>query len=70
MQGNLIILRKENGDTQGRMAELLGIDEGTYRMKELGHSQFKLQEMFDIADYYGKRIEDIFLPRKTTNCGD
>lgn len=69
MQGNLIVIRKENGDTQKKLADLLGIDEGTYRRKELGKSQFNLQEMFAVADYYNRSVDQIFLPPKTTNCG-
>lgn len=69
IQGNLIILRKENNETQKDLAGLLGISEDAYRNKERGISQFKLQEMFYISEHYNKSIEEIFLPRKTTKRG-
>lgn len=53
------------GKTQKEFAKLLGISEGSYRLKELGRSEFKLTEMKKIIDEInGKGIkvslEDIF----------
>lgn len=53
------------GKTQKEFAKLLGISEGSYRLKELGRSEFKQTEMKKIIDEIsGKGIkvslEDIF----------
>lgn len=64
MQWNLIMLRKENNETQQNLAELLNLSTTSYREKETGKTQFKGDEMFIIAEHYGKKIEQIFLPSK------
>lgn len=48
--------------TQQDMAELIGVDKRTYVNKEYGVTQFKANEMFLIAQRFGKGIEEIFLP--------
>lgn len=67
MQWNLIRLRKENNETQDDVAKILGVDEQTYRNKEKGKTQFKSDEMFVLAEHYGKNLNEIFLPIKYTN---
>lgn len=67
MQEKLIILRKKQGVTQRQLAEYLGITAKTYSLKERGEFQFTLEEMFKLRDFFGKRIEDIFLPRSNRN---
>ena len=69
MQIKLYELRKKAGLTQAQMAKKLDISENSYRMKELGHTDFKSTEMFIIADVLKSNINDIFLPRKTTKSG-
>lgn len=66
MQLLLIELRKKAGESQRDIANLIGISEGSYRKREIGNLQFKMNEMFIIAKHYNKSIEDIFLPRKFT----
>lgn len=66
MQSLLIGLRKEHGDSQKDLARLLKISEEAYRNKELGRSQFKMNEMFTLAGRYNQKVDDIFLPRKYT----
>lgn len=66
MQSLLIGLRKEHGLSQRQAAKLLNISEEAYRNKELGKSEFKMNEMFDISRYYNKPVDKIFLPRKYT----
>lgn len=63
MQWNLIILRKESGMNQRKMADILGISADAYGMKERGDMQFKLDEIFIIAEYFDKNVEEIFLKR-------
>lgn len=63
MQYNLMIWRKENNITQKQMAQLLGITQKQYSFKERGKAQFTLDEMFEIAKFVGKSIDQIFLPR-------
>lgn len=53
--------------TQEQMAAYLGITPKTYRSKELGNSEFTLDEMFAIAKMFNMKIDDIFLPRKYQN---
>ncbi|QBX25350.1 DNA-binding transcriptional regulator, XRE-family HTH domain [Streptococcus henryi] len=66
MQIKLYELRKKAGLTQAQMAKKLDISENSYRMKELGRTDFKSTEMFIIADVLKHDINEIFLPKKTT----
>lgn len=66
MQILLIEQRKEANESQNDIANLLGISVNSYRSRELGKVQFKMNEMFLIAKHYNKAIEEIFLPRKFT----
>lgn len=66
MQTKLLGIRKERGETQEDVAKMLGISTASYRSKELGHSQFKMNEMFALASHYHMTIDDIFLPTKST----
>ncbi|MFT9005524.1 MAG: helix-turn-helix domain-containing protein [Liquorilactobacillus hordei] len=68
MQYKLVALRKNGGETQKDIAILLGITEQAYRNKENGKTEFKMNEMFDIALHFNAKIEEIFLPRKYTIC--
>lgn len=60
MQGKLLILRKERGVTQQKMADLLGVTKETYRRKEKGLTDFGSSEMFKIANFFDKDIGEIF----------
>ncbi|MDZ3951881.1 XRE family transcriptional regulator [Bacillus thuringiensis] len=62
MQDKLVSLRMYNRLTQQDMADLIGVDKRTYVNKEYGVTQFKANEMFLIAQRFGKGIEEIFLP--------
>ena len=62
----LLKIRKENNLTQEDMAKMLDISTITYRNKELGRVDFKQSEMFTIAKFFNKRIEDIFLDSSVT----
>ena len=66
MQWNLIRIRKENNETQEDIAKILGLSPEGYRAKENGNRQFKIDEMFAIANHYKKSISEIFLPREYT----
>ncbi|RDW21010.1 transcriptional regulator [Oceanobacillus arenosus] len=65
MQWLLIRLRKEKELTQKQMARKMNLNITTYVNKENGKSPFKSDEMFFLRDFFGKPIEEIFLP---TNC--
>lgn len=65
MQWNLIRARKEQGLSQADLAKLLNISVSAYQNKETGKSSFRDYEMFIISQYFGKTIEEIFLP---SNC--
>lgn len=67
MQWHLIRLRKENGLTQYDVADMLNLNISTYQNKETGKSSFRDYEMFILKDYFGKPLEEIFLP---SNCTD
>ena len=62
MQTKLIAIRKFNNVTQKEMAAELGVDLRTYINKEQGESQFKINEMFAIAQKFETQIGEIFLP--------
>ncbi len=54
-------LRNQQGIKAKEMAELLGLKtEAAYYKKECGKTRFSLQEAKIIADFFGKKIEDIF----------
>ena len=69
MQEKLILLRKEKKVSQKDLANLLGITPKQFSAKELGKSKFNCNEMFKISDYFGLKMEDIFLP-STHQIGD
>lgn len=62
MQSKLIILRKNKKISQEILADLLGISVKQYGLKENGKAKFVGDEMFKIADYFGLKVDDIFLP--------
>lgn len=66
MQTILYGLRKKAGLSQAELAKIIGISENSYRSKELGYTDFKSTEMFIIADFFHREINEIFLPQKTT----
>lgn len=66
MQWNLIRLRKENNYSQEDLAKILGVTDSTYRNKETGKTQFKMDEMFILANLFDGDMEDIFLPTNFT----
>ncbi|MBO4127975.1 helix-turn-helix transcriptional regulator [Streptococcus suis] len=67
MQIKLYELRKKKNLTQKQMAKQLQISENAYRNKELGHSAFKSDEMFIIADILEESIGEIFTPTNPRN---
>ena len=67
MQDKLIRLRKGNLVTQSSMAKLINVDLRTYQNKERGDTQFKQNEMFAIAKFFNKKIDEIFLPTDFMN---
>jgi len=67
MQKKLMLLRKEKNIPQKKLADLIGISVNQYSLKENGKYKFDCDEMFKIADYFGKNIEDVFLPSKHQN---
>ena len=62
MQSKLIILRKRRNVTQEELAEYLHISKKTYNSKEKGISKFTCDEMFALGVFFGRKLEDIFLP--------
>lgn len=62
MQSKLILLRKEQKIPQRTLANLIGISLKQYSYKENGKTKFNGDEMFEIAKFFNKQIEDIFLP--------
>lgn len=67
MQEKLILLKEQNNLTNKEMAEMLGITPIQYRKKEKGEVQFKLNEMVKLSEYFGKTMDEIFLPSKHQN---
>lgn len=67
MQEKLILLKEQKSLTNKEMAEMLGITPIQYRKKEKGEVQFKLNEMVELSEYFGKTMDEIFLPSKHQN---
>lgn len=67
MQILLYEARKQAGYTQKDIANKLGISETAYRMKETSQTEFKMSEMFEIADILGKDISDLFRYKSSRN---
>ena len=67
MQEKLILLKEQKRLTNKEMAEMLGITPIQYRKKEKGEVQFKLNEMVKLSEYFGKTMDEIFLPSKHQN---
>lgn len=67
MQEKLILLKEQKNLTNKGMAEMLGITPIQYRKKEKGEVQFKLNEMVKLSEYFGKTMDEIFLPSKHQN---
>lgn len=67
MQDNLLLLRKKHNKSQKDLADLLEISTKAYSSKENGKTEFTMNEMFKISDYFNKSIEDIFLPSLLQN---
>lgn len=62
IQEKLISARKLKKISQQEIADYIGISTKTYSLKENGKSQFTIDEMFKIANFFDKKIEEIFLP--------
>lgn len=67
MQEKLLLIRKNKKIPQREMADLLGISTNQYNLKENGKYNFDCDEMFQIADYFKMKIDDIFLPTTHRN---
>lgn len=69
VEKELIALRADEKISRKEMAELIGTMPETYRKRELGESDWWGAEMFLIASKFNKRIDDIFLNKKSTKGG-
>lgn len=67
MQWNILRLRKLSKKTQKEMAKILGIHFTSYSRKERGKVVFTAEELFSLSQYYGVKIDDIFLHKDCTN---
>ena len=67
MQEKLIILKETHNLNNRDMGKVIGVTPVQYRRKEKGTAQFKLNEMYAIAKYFNKNLDDIFLPSKHQN---
>ena len=57
-------LRKFHEQTCEDMAKLINVSTRAYHNKEKGISQFKLNEMVAISQFFGETMENIFLNEK------
>ncbi|MCB8910587.1 helix-turn-helix transcriptional regulator [Rhodococcus sp. C26F] len=62
MRNSLAALRAENGWSQQRLADELGVSRQTIISIEKGRFDPSLPLAFRIARLFGRRIEDIFVP--------
>lgn len=56
---NIAALRKQQGLTQGDVAEILGITRQQYQLYESGKREILLHLMIALADYYGVSLDYI-----------
>ena len=69
VEKELIALRTEEKISRKEMAKLIGVTPETYRKKELGENDWWGSEMFLVASKFNRRIDDIFLNKKSTKSG-
>ena len=69
VEKELITLRIEKNISRKEMAKVIGVTPETYRKKELGENDWWGTEMFLVANEFNKRIDDIFLNKKSTKSG-
>lgn len=50
-------LRTENGYTQAEIAKIVGLQDSTVRMWELGKSEPKIKTLIILADFFGVTID-------------
>lgn len=62
MQWKLMVERTKKNVSKKEISGLLKITPESYAMKEKGKTQFKANEMFFLSDYFGKTLNEIFLP--------
>lgn len=67
MQEKLLIARNKKGYSKKFVADYLSISPKQYTAKENGDYAFTSDEMFKIANLFGKRLDEIFLPRSHRN---
>jgi len=63
MKNRLRVLRAENGWSQAELAEKLGVSRQAVNAIETGKHDPSLNLAFSIADIFGQRIEELFLPK-------
>lgn len=62
MTNRLQEFRVQHGETQRKMADVMGIKTtGAYCKKELGYIPVSLEEAYAAASHWGVTIEEIFL---------
>lgn len=60
MQTKLILLMKEKNVTNKDLASKIGITDKQIGLKIKGIAKFNGDEMFEIASFFGKKVDDIF----------
>ncbi|GAA6205697.1 helix-turn-helix transcriptional regulator [Thalassotalea sp. SU-HH00458] len=63
MKNRLRVLRAEKGWSQADLAEKLGVSRQAINAIETGKHDPSLTLAFALADAFGQRIEELFLPK-------
>ncbi|RHW74637.1 helix-turn-helix transcriptional regulator [Colwellia sp. RSH04] len=63
MKNRLRVLRAEKGWSQADLAEKLGVSRQAINAIETGKHAPSLTLAFALADIFGQRIEELFLPK-------
>mgnify|MGYP000125202359 CR=1 FL=1 len=63
MKNRLRVLRAENGWSQADLAHRLGVSRQAVNAIETGKHDPSLTLAFALADTFGQRIEEMFLPK-------
>jgi putative transcriptional regulator len=67
LKNRLHVLRAERDWSQGELAERLGVSRQTVNALETGKYDPSLPLAFKIADLFGMKIEEIFIPERDGN---
>lgn len=64
LESRLVSLRKQKGETQGKVAEAIGVDVKTYAKYETGRIIPPTDRIIDLAEHFGTTTDYLLLGNK------